>query len=185
MSVLPAAMAYDYEWVAGRLLDPVVLGGAVALALFRAPLLAVPAGGCRLGGYVDAVDERTAHEVVAVLGGRPGFSGLRLRTVSGPVAKVLVEWGERVPEGLDARARARFYGFRAPAAGAGVAPGGGHLGSGPSRAVRDRLAGVGRRRGSPVRFRRRPLPGSSTGAVRDEGPERRPEAAASGAAPAR
>lgn len=53
VSLRPAAEAYDYEHFRSRLAEPALLTDAVAVRVFRAPLLAVPVGGPRRGGYMS------------------------------------------------------------------------------------------------------------------------------------
>nr|WP_237308003.1 DUF6302 family protein [Streptomyces alboflavus] len=90
--VLPPEAAYDYEHVRGKLADPEILRGAVALAIFRAPLLAVPVGPGRQGGSLK-VDHRAVGEaVLGALLGRPGFPDCRLSNRADGAA---VEWGRR------------------------------------------------------------------------------------------
>ncbi|MFE9137927.1 DUF6302 family protein [Streptomyces sp. NPDC007355] len=103
--LLPATAAYDYERWQVSLVDPGLLLGAVAVALYRLPLLAVPAGADRRGGSMDMTDPVFAEALVCALRGRPGFDRL---TVSDHV----VRWGEPLPVGLTPDARRRFHGLR-------------------------------------------------------------------------
>lgn len=108
--LLPPEHAYDYEFWARCLVDSELLRDAVAVALFRAPLLAVPTGATRQGGQLHMVEETFARQTVAVLDGLPGFERLSHR---GPV----VEWGDR-PSTLCRSGECRqFYGLRDPAGG--------------------------------------------------------------------
>ncbi|MEU5662116.1 DUF6302 family protein [Streptomyces longwoodensis] len=103
--LLPALAAYDYEYWRGRLMNPVLLLGSVAVALHRIPLLAIPAGADRRGGSMDMADPVFAEALVGALRERSGFDRL---TVCGHV----VRWGEPLPEGLPPDARHRFHGLR-------------------------------------------------------------------------
>ncbi|MFE8941117.1 DUF6302 family protein [Streptomyces sp. NPDC007872] len=103
--LLPATAAYDYERWQASLVNPGLLNDAVAVALYRIPLLAVPAGAGRRGGSMDMTEPVFAEELVCALRGRLGFDRL---TVSGHV----VGWGEPLPEGLPPDARRRFHGLR-------------------------------------------------------------------------
>lgn len=113
IELLTARDAYDYEFVAARLHDPDLLLSSVAIRIFRAPLLAVPVGGCRRGGRIDVGPVSAALAVRDVLLGHPVFPLLRVnltRTTSGE--SWLVEWGERAPgHPVGAPERLRFYGY--------------------------------------------------------------------------
>ncbi|MBY8889215.1 hypothetical protein K7472_30860 [Streptomyces sp. PTM05] len=113
VEILPAREAYDYEFVAARLHDQGLLAGSVAVRIFRAPLLAVPVGGCRRGRRTDIGPVTAALAVRSALLGRPGFPLLRVslsRDARGE--SWLVEWGEQA---LGHRAgtpeRLRFFGY--------------------------------------------------------------------------
>ncbi|MCZ4098288.1 DUF6302 family protein [Streptomyces sp. H39-C1] len=112
VAVLPARAAYDYEFVAARLHDQSLLPRSVAVRIFRIPLLAVPVGGCRRGGRIDAGPAAVALAVRDALLGRPGFPMARV-SLSGE--SWFVEWGERPPDrpALDARERLHFFGYSA------------------------------------------------------------------------
>ncbi len=103
--LLPATAAYDYEHWEVRLVNPGLLLGAVAVALHRLPLLAVPVGADRRGGLMGMAGPGFARALAVALRGRPGFDGV---TVSGQV----VRWGAPMPEGLAPEARRRFQGLR-------------------------------------------------------------------------
>ncbi|MET7606241.1 DUF6302 family protein [Streptomyces avermitilis] len=102
--VLPPEQAYDYEFWARRLIDPELLLGAVAVALFRAPLLAVPMGATRRGGQLHMVEEVFARQAATALEGLPGFAAL---SHSGPI----VEWGEQPPAFCRPDECHQFYGL--------------------------------------------------------------------------
>lgn len=73
VSLRPATEAYDYDYVAQRLADPALLAGAVAVCVFRAPLVAVPVGGARRGGYLSVAELSPAVQARSLLAGRHGF----------------------------------------------------------------------------------------------------------------
>ncbi|MFF6979378.1 DUF6302 family protein [Streptomyces sp. NPDC008343] len=103
--ILPATAACDYEFWEARLLSPHLLRDAVAVALHRLPLLAVPVGADRRGGFMDVLDPGYAQVLAHALQGRPGFKW--------PVASGrLVRWGDPMPENLTPDARCRFQGLR-------------------------------------------------------------------------
>ncbi|MFJ2439797.1 DUF6302 family protein [Streptomyces sp. NPDC087658] len=110
IKVWPAHDAYDYEYLGAGLADRRLLDDSVAIQVFRAPLLAVPVGGRRRGGYFIVSGLSNARAVCDVLRGRPGFLLPRQRWAPAPDSYYVVEWGERGPRG-DADTRARFYGY--------------------------------------------------------------------------
>ncbi|MEU3267926.1 DUF6302 family protein [Streptomyces bacillaris] len=107
-----ARTAYDFEFVAPRLHDRHLLDSSVAVRVFRAPLLAVPVGGRRRGGCMDAGPVEVALAIRHALSEIPGFPNVRIRLVSPPGEpnNWVVEWGERLPFRLTVGDRARFYG---------------------------------------------------------------------------
>lgn len=107
VQILPAEEAYDFEHVARRLLNPGLLRQAVALAVFRLPLLAVPVGEGRRGGRAVVEYEDVGVAMAAALRGRAGFPCVRTRLTSRGFA---VEWGDTAPDGADSAERERFYG---------------------------------------------------------------------------
>ncbi|MEV8020031.1 DUF6302 family protein [Streptomyces sp. NPDC086554] len=114
--LLPARDAFDYDHFRERLADPALADAGVAVALFRIPLLAVPVGGDRRGGYssfgqlVDAVQARTLLSAV------PGFPDLRIRWSPYSNTCHTVEWGEPSPPWwADNEVMGRFYGYSAHA----------------------------------------------------------------------
>ncbi|MEU3046781.1 DUF6302 family protein [Streptomyces sp. NPDC006984] len=120
--LLPASAACDHEYWTTRLVNPRLLLGAVAVALYRLPLLAVPVGADRRGGFMDLSDPVFADALAGALRGRPGFNQV---TVCGQV----VRWGEPMPEGLTPDARRRFQGLREePRYGPCIRPPAGHGG---------------------------------------------------------
>ncbi|MEU7072919.1 DUF6302 family protein [Streptomyces narbonensis] len=122
MQLLAATVAYDYEYWKGRLVNPGLLLGAAAVALYRLPLLAVPVGTDRRGGFMDMASPVFAEALAGALRGRPGFDQV---TASGEA----VTWGEPMPEGLAPDARLRFQGLREqPRYGPCIRPPAGHGG---------------------------------------------------------
>ncbi|MFC8944025.1 DUF6302 family protein [Streptomyces rochei] len=105
LCLLPPQEALDYEYWARRLVHPGLLRDAVAVALHRLPLLAVPAGKGRRGGYVNLIDASLAELAAQALNSRPGFSDVA-------VGGSHVTWGEPVPKGLSPDDRRRFFGLR-------------------------------------------------------------------------
>ncbi|KUO04798.1 DUF6302 family protein [Streptomyces caeruleatus] len=108
--LLPAGHAYDYEYFRARLADTTMLNKSVAVCLFRAPLLAVPVGGARRGGYMSLELVTLALEVRSLLDARSGFPNLRVRWSPYRDTCHVVEWGAESPMWDDA-ARGRFYGY--------------------------------------------------------------------------
>ncbi|MFD7341541.1 DUF6302 family protein [Streptomyces violascens] len=122
MRLLPATVAYDYDYWRDRLVNPRLLVGAAAVALYRLPLLAVPVGTDRRSGSMDMASRVFADALAGALRGRPGFDQ---GTASGQV----VTWGEPMPEGLAADARRRLQGLREePEYGPCIRPPDGHGG---------------------------------------------------------
>jgi hypothetical protein len=116
VELLPAGAAFDFEFEAARLHDQVLLDSAVAVRIFRAPLLAVPVGGCRRGGRLNAGPLTVALAVRGALDSREGFPRLRVSEGSGG-GGWYVEWGESAPE-YPARSpeSRRFFGYGPPCA---------------------------------------------------------------------
>ena len=107
--LLPAEEAHDFDYWAERLANPALLRDAVAVAIYRIPLLAVPVGAERRGGQLHVLEDVYAQQTVRALSGRPGFPGLSQRGA-------VVEWGGRPPVHCGLRERQQFYGLRAQAA---------------------------------------------------------------------
>ncbi|MFF7449910.1 MULTISPECIES: DUF6302 family protein [unclassified Streptomyces] len=120
--ILPATAACDYEFWEARLISPHLLRDAVAVALHRLPLLAVPVGADRRSGHMDMLDPGFAQLLAHVLRGRPGFER--------PVASGrLVRWGDPMPDNLAPDAHRRFQGLREqPRRPASIRPPAGHGG---------------------------------------------------------
>ncbi|MGW3163300.1 DUF6302 family protein [Streptomyces sp. NPDC001142] len=112
VSLRPAVEAYDYEYYRDRLAEPALLGGAVAIRVHRAPLLAVPVGGPRLGGSMSFGSLALATTARDLLHGRPGFPDLRVYMSLYRDADHTVEWGEPAPPWwADDVVNGRFYGY--------------------------------------------------------------------------
>lgn len=105
--------AYDFDYYRSRLADPAVLVDAVAIRVFRAPLLAVPIGGSRRGGYMPFELVAVAMAARDLLLDRAGFPDLRVRWSPYRDTCHVVEWGDHPP--LDDAERGRFYGYSAAA----------------------------------------------------------------------
>lgn len=110
--LLPAPEAHDYATYLDALEDSRLLAGAVAVKVFRVPLLAVPVGGARHGGcLVAGSDCRTALAICDALVGRADFPDVRIMEAR---RKWVVAWGESEPDpGWDLvhPDRLRFYGY--------------------------------------------------------------------------
>ncbi|WP_328535974.1 DUF6302 family protein [Streptomyces sp. NBC_00344] len=116
ITLRPASEAHDYAAYADTLADNGLLNGAVAVSVFRIPLLAVPVGGARRGGcLVAGSDCRIALAICDALTGWTGFPDVRVMEAR---RKWVVAWGESEPEpGWDLvhPDRLRFYGYSAAA----------------------------------------------------------------------
>lgn len=97
IAVLPPTEAYDYDWVASRIHDTDFLTGSVAVRIYRVPLLAVPSGGCRRGGRIDAGPAAVALAIRAALRGRPGFPLIRAGLCPSPGGDTMREGEEPEP----------------------------------------------------------------------------------------
>ncbi|WP_330317954.1 DUF6302 family protein [Streptomyces platensis] len=114
--LLPARDAYDYEYFHARLADPDLADVGVAIALLGAPLLAVPVGGVRRGGYASFGHVVDALEARALLDTVPGFPGVRVRWSPYRDTCHTVEWGEPAPRWWEEDAVfGRFFGYSADA----------------------------------------------------------------------
>ncbi|WP_367435262.1 DUF6302 family protein [Streptomyces celluloflavus] len=108
----PAKDAYDYEYFRARLANPDLADTGVSIVLSRAPLLAVPTGGARRGGYMSYDQVVLALAVRRLLNGRPGFTDLRVLWSPYLDTCHVVEWGERSPPWwVGDEAFGRFYGY--------------------------------------------------------------------------
>ncbi|WP_240121712.1 DUF6302 family protein [Streptomyces sp. MUM 2J] len=112
VSLRPAGEAYDFEYFRDRLAEPTILADAVAVRVFRAPLLAVPVGGSRRGGYMSFDLLSLAVEARGLLTDQPGFPTLRVRWSPYRDTCHTVEWGEPAPGWWeDDAVFGRFYGY--------------------------------------------------------------------------
>ncbi|MET9184961.1 DUF6302 family protein [Streptomyces tendae] len=112
LALRPAAEAYDFEYFRDRLAVPGILDDAVAVRIFRAPLLAVPVGGPRLGGYMSFDLLTLAMAARDLLDNQPGFPNLRVRWSPYGDTCHTVEWGDPAPEWWeDDAVLGRFYGY--------------------------------------------------------------------------
>ncbi|MFF9016125.1 DUF6302 family protein [Streptomyces sp. NPDC014870] len=112
VSLRPAAEAYDYEHFRSRLAEPALLADAVAVRVFRAPLLAVPVGGPRRGGYMSFDLLTHARATHVLLTEQTGFPDLRVRWSPYRDTCHTVEWGDSAPEWWENDAVfGRFYGY--------------------------------------------------------------------------
>ncbi|AZK97103.1 MULTISPECIES: DUF6302 family protein [Streptomyces] len=108
----PAARAdSEYAYFRDRLSDPTLLARAVTLYGRRGEWLAVPVGGVRRGGFVSCPDVVLAVDVRALLMGRGGFPGVRMRWSEDRDTCHTVVWGERAPGVDDDEVLGRFYGY--------------------------------------------------------------------------
>ncbi|MFH8359588.1 DUF6302 family protein [Streptomyces anulatus] len=108
----PAEEAYDFEHFRDRLARPEVLAHAVAVRVFRAPLLAVPVGGPRRGGYMSFDLLTLAIGTRDLLTHQPGFPDLRIRWSPYRNTCHTVEWGDLAPEWWENDVVfGRFYGY--------------------------------------------------------------------------
>ncbi|MBQ0887782.1 hypothetical protein KBZ94_23095 [Streptomyces sp. RM72] len=120
--VMPAAEAYDFEYFRARV-DAVLLSRSIAVRVFRMPLLAVPVGGIRRGGWFGADNLAVALAVRDVLAPLNDFPGARITWRCAPRSSYAVEWGDRPPATwLDDNERLAFYGLRRPAPRPGLGP---------------------------------------------------------------
>ncbi|WP_435060471.1 DUF6302 family protein [Streptomyces sp. bgisy060] len=106
--------AYDFEYYGQRISDTWLLEKSVAVRTLRMPLLAVPVGGVRRGGYYPVPCLCFGRKVRDLLLEQPGFPDLRVRWSPFPDACYVVEWGERPPTlwgDRDATTLGRFYGY--------------------------------------------------------------------------
>ncbi|MFE9288663.1 DUF6302 family protein [Streptomyces olivaceus] len=72
VTVMPPAKAYDFDYFRCRV-DAGLLSRSIAVRVFRIPLLAVPVGGSRRGGWFGAGDLAGALAVRQVLAALNGF----------------------------------------------------------------------------------------------------------------
>ncbi|GGY61241.1 DUF6302 family protein [Streptomyces xanthochromogenes] len=101
VSLRPAIEAHDYDYIAQRLADPGLLASAVAVCVFRAPLVAVPMGGIRRGRYLSVAEFWRAAEARSLLADRPGFPDVRMCRSPYRDACHTVEWAAPAPPWWD------------------------------------------------------------------------------------
>ncbi|MFJ5811724.1 DUF6302 family protein [Streptomyces sp. NPDC093093] len=106
----PAREAVDYEWYRDRLADPAQADRGIGVSVYRLPLLVVPIGGRRRGGYYATEQRAVALAVLAALAGEPGFPNLRVRRPQYTDCHTL-RWGAPGPPVGDDVACGRFYGY--------------------------------------------------------------------------
>ncbi|MFD5652992.1 DUF6302 family protein [Streptomyces sp. NPDC127039] len=126
--VMPAAEAYDFEYFRSRV-DAGLLSRSIAVRVFRMPLLAVPVGGIRRGGWFGVDSLALALAVRDVLAPLNGFPAVRVTWQCAPRSSYAVEWGDRPPAAwLDEHERRAFYGLTlpVPVPGLGLGPEPGH-----------------------------------------------------------
>ncbi|MFJ4623652.1 DUF6302 family protein [Streptomyces sp. NPDC088812] len=117
ITVMPPAEAYDFDYFHGRI-DAHLLSRSIAIRVFRMPLLAVPVGGSRRGGWFGVDDLAIALAVRDVLAPLGGFPDLRITWQSEPRSSYVVEWGDRPPATWpDENVRLAFYGLMRPGPG--------------------------------------------------------------------
>ncbi len=113
--LMEAREAYDFTYYAQRIADPALLEQSLAICMVRIPLLAVPVGGSRRGGYYPVPCLCFGLTVRDALRGQPGFPLPRVRWSDFPDNCYVVEWGERPPmvwwPGHDETPLGRFYGY--------------------------------------------------------------------------
>ncbi|MFE9679481.1 DUF6302 family protein [Streptomyces sp. NPDC006259] len=122
VDVMPPSEAYDFEYFRARV-DAELLLGSIAIRVFRIPLLAVPAGRTRRGGWFGVDNLAIALAVRDVLAPVGGFPDLRITWRGAPHNSYAVEWGERPPaRWSDDDERLAFYGLTRPAPSRSHAP---------------------------------------------------------------
>ncbi|MEW2066616.1 DUF6302 family protein [Streptomyces sp. NPDC007346] len=96
-----------------RLDDPSLLERALGVQVEGTTYLAVPAGGCRRGGFVSVSEVVTGLAVRSLLRDRPEFPDVRLSWSPYADTCHVVRWGPPLPYDDDPVAEGRFYGYRA------------------------------------------------------------------------
>ncbi|MEU7180827.1 MULTISPECIES: DUF6302 family protein [Streptomyces] len=138
VDLLPAEHAYDFDYFSVRLENHQLLHSSVAVRVFRAPLLAVPVGGRRRGGYFSASEVSIGLAIRNALAGTPGFPNTKLRRALFPDCCHVVEWGETPPDTESDVALGRFYGYSERAIAAHV-----HQNLSPTRPRRSHIDAFG------------------------------------------
>ncbi|MGC9479680.1 DUF6302 family protein [Streptomyces sp. WG4] len=95
---MPPAEAYDFDYCSTRV-DPELLSASIAIRVFRIPLLAVPTGATRRGGWFGVDNLAIALAVRDVLAPFSGFPDVRITWHDAPRSAYAVEWGDRPPRG--------------------------------------------------------------------------------------
>ncbi|MFD6435873.1 DUF6302 family protein [Streptomyces venezuelae] len=107
--------AYDLAYYAQQLADPAaLLEQSVAVCMMRMPLLAVPVGGSRRGGYYPVPCMCFGLAVRDALRETPHFPFPRVRWSAYPDDSYVVEWGAEPPPlrpGENDAVVGRFYGY--------------------------------------------------------------------------
>ncbi|TLQ39365.1 DUF6302 family protein [Streptomyces marianii] len=108
--LLPAARASDYQQFRSILDDPALADEGIAVQTWGSPLLLVPVGGQRRGGYYPAATWSTTLQIWLRIRRRQGFPRTRIRWSRDLEVCHNVIWGAEPPQEGD-RARGRFYGY--------------------------------------------------------------------------
>jgi hypothetical protein len=120
VSLLPLADAVDEDGDASYYRDrlddrSLIEAAAVIIYMDGLPLIAVPVGGHRLGGFLPVPDIMTGLTVRRLLAEDTGYPQVRVRWSPYFDACHGVEWGARAPAQEDDEVRGRFYGYSAEA----------------------------------------------------------------------
>jgi hypothetical protein len=111
VDVLPPAEAYDFDYFRARI-DAELLTRSIAIRVFRMPLLAVPVGRTRRGGWFGVDDRAVAVAVRDVLAPFGGFVDLRIVRRPTRSCSYAVEWGDPPPaKWPNENERLAFYGL--------------------------------------------------------------------------
>ncbi|MEU0027432.1 DUF6302 family protein [Streptomyces sp. NPDC006335] len=122
ITVMPPAEAYDFDYFRDRV-DAELFSRSIAIRVFRMPLLAVPAGRTRRGGWFGVDKLAIALAVRDILAPLSGFPDLRITWQREPRGSYIVEWGECPPATWsDENERLTFYGLVQPSPGCPCTP---------------------------------------------------------------
>ncbi len=114
---MPPAEAYDWDYFRARV-DAELLSRSIAIRVFRVPLLAVPVGQNRRGGWFGVDDLTIALAVRSILARLGGFPSPRITWHCAPHGSYVVEWGDQPPATWpDENERLAFYGLLRPGPG--------------------------------------------------------------------
>ncbi|GJF24828.1 DUF6302 family protein [Streptomyces sp. HO565] len=117
ITVMPPSEAYDFDYFRARV-DAELLSRSIAIRVFRVPLLAVPVGQTRRGGWFGVDDLTIALAVRTVLVPLGGFPSPRITWRCRPRGSYVVEWGDQPPAMWpDENERLAFYGLLRPGSG--------------------------------------------------------------------